>query len=124
MSPHSARPSRRTFLSGAVAGTAYFWIPKPVKGYTAAEMAGFVVDQLVKPGISKWDLDTPALVVDLDRLEANLGRWQRYCEPLRRAPSDPGQSDRRPPADRRAQALPVGARVLLNRTLCERGYRG
>jgi D-serine deaminase-like pyridoxal phosphate-dependent protein len=26
------------------------------------------------------ELDTPALVVDLDRLEQNLGRWQRYCD--------------------------------------------
>jgi D-serine deaminase-like pyridoxal phosphate-dependent protein len=25
-------------------------------------------------------LDTPAVVVDLDRLERNLERWQRYCD--------------------------------------------
>lgn len=26
------------------------------------------------------DLDTPALLVDIDRLERNLERWQRYCD--------------------------------------------
>jgi D-serine deaminase-like pyridoxal phosphate-dependent protein len=30
----------------------------------------------VEAGISKWDLDTPCLCVDLDRLEANLDRMQ------------------------------------------------
>ncbi|MDE2907214.1 MAG: alanine racemase, partial [Acidobacteriota bacterium] len=28
-------------------------------------------------GVSVWDLDTPALVVDLDALEANLATMQR-----------------------------------------------
>ena len=28
-------------------------------------------------GISKWDLDTPALIVDLDALEANLSAMQQ-----------------------------------------------
>lgn len=31
----------------------------------------------VRPGTPVEELDTPALVVDLDRLEANLERWQR-----------------------------------------------
>ncbi len=28
------------------------------------------------------ELDTPALLIDLDRLEANLLRWQRHCDQL------------------------------------------
>jgi D-serine deaminase-like pyridoxal phosphate-dependent protein len=34
------------------------------------------VDQIVKPGISKWDLDTPALCVDLDKMEKNIATMQ------------------------------------------------
>jgi D-serine deaminase-like pyridoxal phosphate-dependent protein len=28
----------------------------------------------VKPGVSKWELDTPAPCVDLDKMEKNVGR--------------------------------------------------
>jgi 3-hydroxy-D-aspartate aldolase len=69
-------PSRRSFLSGAAALSAYFWIPKPVKGYTAAELRATASGDTVKPGISKWDLDTPALCVDLDRMEKNIATMQ------------------------------------------------
>jgi D-serine deaminase-like pyridoxal phosphate-dependent protein len=68
--------SRRTFLSGAAAASVYFWIPKPVKGYTAEEMRTMVEGANVKPGISKWDLDTPALCVDLDKFEKNVATMQ------------------------------------------------
>lgn len=71
------RPAtRRTFLAGAAAASASLWRPRPVKGYTAAEMRGLAAGQGVKPGISKWDLDTPALCVDLDAMERNIARMQ------------------------------------------------
>src|SRR6476620_4556809 len=77
MSTHTSRSSRRTFLSGAAAASAYVWIPKPVRGYTAAEMlATITIDNKVKPGTSKWELDTPALCVDLDRMEKNIAKMQ------------------------------------------------
>src|SRR5688572_2066591 len=66
--------SRRTFIAASAAAAAHVWIPKPVKGYTAAEIGP------VRPmaaGISKWDLDTPALCVDLDKLEQNIAKMQR-----------------------------------------------
>jgi D-serine deaminase-like pyridoxal phosphate-dependent protein len=31
---------------------------------------------IVKPGVSKWDLDTPALCVDLDKMEKNIATMQ------------------------------------------------
>jgi 3-hydroxy-D-aspartate aldolase len=68
--------SRRTFLSTAAAVSAYIWIPKPVRGYSPAEMRGMAVDTVVKPGVSKWELDTPALCVDLDKLEKNVSTMQ------------------------------------------------
>lgn len=68
--------SRRHFLHATGAGAAAVWIPQPVKGYGAAEMRRQAPGGRVEAGISKWDLDTPCLCVDLDRLEVNLDRMQ------------------------------------------------
>jgi D-serine deaminase-like pyridoxal phosphate-dependent protein len=70
--PDSA--SRRTFLSAATAvAAAHVWVPRQVSGYALDEIAGRLADD--KP-VSKWDLDTPALCVDLDRLEQNIAKMQ------------------------------------------------
>ena len=77
MSTHTSRSSRRAFLSSAAAASAYVWIPRPVKGYTTAEMLAMTtIDNTVELGISKWDLDTPALCVDLDKMERNIAKMQ------------------------------------------------
>ncbi len=68
--------SRRHFLHAAGAGAAAVWIPKPVKGYTSVELSQQASGGRLATGISKWDLDTPCLCVDLDRLENNLDRMQ------------------------------------------------
>jgi 3-hydroxy-D-aspartate aldolase len=65
------RISRRGLLQTAGTGALTMWIPKRVSGYTANEMRAKVEDGSVI-GVSKWDLDTPALCVDLDKLESNL----------------------------------------------------
>jgi D-serine deaminase-like pyridoxal phosphate-dependent protein len=63
------KPSRRDFLTTAAGTSAVtFWIPKKVYGYSRAH----VVDMKSMRGMSKWDLDTPALVLDLDKLEQNI----------------------------------------------------
>ena len=76
--------SRRRFLqaSAAGAGAAAVWIPSPVKGYSAAEMTerAAAASALAAPhdlGVAVEELDTPALVVDLDALEANIAQMQR-----------------------------------------------
>ena len=76
MPSRTSSSSRRAFLSAAGALSAFLWIPKPVKGYTAAEMRAMAVDGTVKPGVSKWELDTPALCVDLDKMEQNIATMQ------------------------------------------------
>ncbi len=76
MSAHEGGSSRRLFLSTAGALAAHVWIPKTVKGYTESEMRAMAVDEKVRPGVSKWDLDTPALCVDLDKMERNVERMQ------------------------------------------------
>jgi D-serine deaminase-like pyridoxal phosphate-dependent protein len=72
----SSAASRRTFLTTTAAGAASVWIPSPVKGYSAAEVRDMAEGERVEVGLSKWDLDTPALCVDLDRMEANIRRMQ------------------------------------------------
>jgi D-serine deaminase-like pyridoxal phosphate-dependent protein len=69
--------TRRAFLSATAAGAAHVWIPSPVKGYSGGEMRAFAAGgAVVEKGISKWDLDTPALCVDLDRLDRNIAKMQ------------------------------------------------
>ena len=68
--------SRRDFLTTAGASTAAFWIPKNVHGYSKAEMLAHVTDTKTSRGASKWDLDTPALVLDLDKLEQNIAKMR------------------------------------------------
>jgi hypothetical protein len=70
------KTSRRAFVGASAAAAAHVWIPRNVKGYTAAEIVP-VTPQ--KSGISKWDLDTPALCVDLDKMERNIAKMQRTC---------------------------------------------
>ena len=62
--------SRRRFLQST--GAAAIWLPATVKGYTASEMQALYVDGAMQEDISKWELDTPALCVDLDLLETNI----------------------------------------------------
>jgi D-serine deaminase-like pyridoxal phosphate-dependent protein len=52
------------------------WIPRSVKGYSAADMRGMAPGGSVETNVSKWDLDTPALCVDLTKLERNIERMQ------------------------------------------------
>ncbi len=66
-------PRRRFLLT---AGAAAVWVPTTVKGYSPEEMRSQSLDGEMQVEVSKWELDTPALCVDLDVLEANLRRMQ------------------------------------------------
>ncbi len=68
--------SRRAFLATTAAGAAHVWVPQSVKGYTTAEVLALTPVTPMGTGISKWDLDTPALCVDLDKFEANIAKMQ------------------------------------------------
>jgi len=64
--------SRRRFLQAS--GAAAIGIPSFARGYTASEMQGFYANGEMSVNVSKWELDTPALCVDLDLLEGNLDK--------------------------------------------------
>jgi D-serine deaminase-like pyridoxal phosphate-dependent protein len=63
--------SRRGFLQSAGASAVTIWVPTNASGFTGAEMRAKSADGTLI-GVSKWELDTPALCVDLDKLERNL----------------------------------------------------
>ena len=66
MNPRSSSLSRRRFLSAPAAGAVYLY----------AGSMDMSAEAPPEVGMSKWDLDTPALCVDLDRLEANIAKMQ------------------------------------------------
>jgi D-serine deaminase-like pyridoxal phosphate-dependent protein len=68
-------PTRRDFLTAAGTTGAMFWVPRKVYGYSRAEMLAHATDIKAR-GLSKWDLDTPALVLDLDKLEQNIAKMR------------------------------------------------
>ena len=69
--PAASRLSRRNFLVTSGAGAAALCVSGNAGGYTGGEMrARAAADKLT--GISKWELDTPALCVDLDKLSQNI----------------------------------------------------
>jgi D-serine deaminase-like pyridoxal phosphate-dependent protein len=66
--------TRRRFLQST--GAAAIWLPTTVKGYTANEMHALYADGTMQEDVSKWELDTPSLCVDLDALESNIAKMQ------------------------------------------------
>jgi len=74
--PTTPSASRRAFLASSTAVAAHAWVPRPVKGYSTGEVVGRLDGSQSLVGVSKWDLDTPALCVDLDRLESNITKMQ------------------------------------------------
>lgn len=69
--------SRRRFLRATgAAGAAGVWAHASASAGSGAE-ALVTLDTAREVGISKWDLDTPALCVDLDALEGNLATMQQ-----------------------------------------------
>ncbi|HXV60693.1 MAG TPA: DSD1 family PLP-dependent enzyme [Vicinamibacteria bacterium] len=67
--------SRRRFLQAA--GAAGVWTQASASAGSRAEAPSVSLNDAREIGISKWDLDTPALCVDLDALEANLSTMQK-----------------------------------------------
>src|SRR5262249_19880550 len=70
---HAPAPlSRRNFLVTSTAALSMAsWTSGTARGYTGAEMREKTADGTLV-GVSKWDLDTPALCVDLTAFERNI----------------------------------------------------
>lgn len=68
--------SRRHFITAAAAGSATIWVPSAARGHASSEMSTRV-EEGDSVGVSKWELDTPALCVDLEKMEQNLAFMRR-----------------------------------------------
>ena len=66
--PSRSDMSRRSFLM--TTGGAAAWAGS-ARGFSAEEMRAKAADGTLT-GVSKWELDTPALCVDLDKFEQNV----------------------------------------------------
>jgi hypothetical protein len=82
----SEKISRRRFLQTSSTAAA-LWIPAGVNGYTQQEMLSFASEEGMQRDISKWDLDTPSLCLDLDALEVNIGHMQTIGTQRHREPA-------------------------------------
>src|SRR6185369_15136694 len=67
----TSRVSRRNFLVTSGTGAAGMAVSGNAGGYTGAEMRARAANDTLK-GVSKWELDTPALCVDLDKFTSNI----------------------------------------------------
>ena len=71
----SGKISRRRFLQNSGTAAA-LWIPTGVNGYTQEELMSLASDDGMQRDVSKWELDTPSLCLDLNALEANIAHMQ------------------------------------------------
>jgi D-serine deaminase-like pyridoxal phosphate-dependent protein len=86
--------TRRSFITTSSAAAA-LCVSSNAGGYTAAEMQAKVAEDKLT-GLSKWDLDTPALCVDLDALERNIETMQRRLRALNVASRPHGKTHKCP----------------------------
>ena len=74
--------SRRNFLVTSGTGAAALCVSGNAGGYTGAEMRARAEDDSLI-GISKWDLETPALCVDVDKLTRNIDAMRTRLAPMK-----------------------------------------
>ena len=112
--PSRTDMSRRNFLMST--GGAAVWAGS-TRGYSAAEMRAKAEDGTLT-GVSKWELDTPALCVDLDAFERNIATMRTQAD---------GDARRQPAAWQVAQVpdhREAAARRRLDRHLRRQDQRG
>ena len=87
--------SRRNFIATTGAGAAALCVSNNAGGYTATEMQALAADDKLT-GVSKWELDTPALCVELDALERNIATMQTRLGALKVASRPHGKTHKCP----------------------------
>jgi D-serine deaminase-like pyridoxal phosphate-dependent protein len=80
--PQTGRVSRRNFLVTSGTGAAALCVSGNAGGYTGAEMRARASDDKLA-GVSKWELDTPALCVDLDKLTENIATMRKKLSDMK-----------------------------------------
>ena len=86
--------TRRSFITTSGAAAA-LGVSKTAGGDAAVDMQPRAADEKLT-GLSKWDLDTPALCVDLDALERNIASMQTRLRALNVASRPHGKTHKCP----------------------------
>ena len=87
--------TRRSFIATSGAGAAALCVSNDAGGSMAVDMQARAADDRLT-GVSKWDLDTPALCVDLDALERNIATMQTRLRALKVASRPHGKTHKCP----------------------------
>jgi D-serine deaminase-like pyridoxal phosphate-dependent protein len=87
--------SRRNFLVTSGTGAAALCVSGSAGGYTPSEMRAFAADDKLV-GISKWELDTPALCVDMDKLSQNIATMKTRLAEMKVASRPHGKTHKCP----------------------------
>lgn len=74
--PSSPAPSQASSAGAGATDAPAVWVPRQVRGYSADELRAIAPDELRRLAVSKQELETPALCVDLDALERNIATMQ------------------------------------------------
>ena len=74
------RLTRRKFLRSVSFSTISVLVPSGKSGYSYEDIKGMEKDGKVIGNISKWEIDTPALLLDVGVFERNLKKMAEYCK--------------------------------------------
>src|SRR5215469_14792047 len=87
---------RRTFLAAATTGPAVLRATAEKRGRTYAEVQKILAKGDVKGKLTRDDLPTPALMLDLDAFEFNVANMTNYCKDRNRALRPHGKTHKCP----------------------------
>ena len=87
---------RRTFLSGATIAPAVLRATTEKRGHTYADVEKILAKGDVKGKLTRDDLPTPALMLDMDAFEFNVAKMTAYCKEHNRALRPHGKTHKCP----------------------------
>ena len=87
---------RRTFLTAAAAAPGIMRSATDKRGYTWAEVEKILARGDVKGKLTRDDLPTPALLLDLDGFESNVAKMAKFAKDNNRALRPHGKTHKCP----------------------------
>lgn len=119
---------RRAFLAAAVSAPAILKSATEKRGYSYAEIERFIQRGEVKGKLTRDDIPTPALMLDLDAFEGNVKRMAEHCRSHNRALRPHGKTHKCPEVAKaliRAGAVGAcAAKISEAEVFAEAGVRG
>lgn len=88
--------NRRTFLAAAASAPSVLKAATEKRGYTYAEVDKILARGDVKGKLTRDDLPTPALILELDDFESNVAKMAKHCKDHNRALRPHGKTHKCP----------------------------